>query len=269
MALLSALRSGGRAAVRNPALFVVTTLVAALQTPQMLAQTVDSTAAAVLSLAFAALWVFLFPFVQGGVLGMANEAIGGGAGLGSFVREGKSHYVSLFAVYLLTIGAGVVFGVVVVVAGFFGIGGFLIPGGNHSTAVLAVAGGIAALALLCFLLATFFLQFYAHAIVVDGVGAVAGLRRSVRSVRRHLLSSFGYALLSAVVGSVFGAFGAAFSLLTTPEGVAALDLPTLSLPAAVALLAAFAVVAGVVSAVMATFSVAFYREIRPAARSGA
>ena len=263
MAVLSALQTGGRAVVRNPVLFVVTTLLGALQTPQMLAGTVNSLAAGVVSLAFSALWIFLFPFVQGGLLGMANEAVDGDTRIGSFVREGRTHYVSLFAVYLLLVAVSLVLGVVVVAAGFFGVGGFLIGGGNHSTAALTAVAAVAVLVALCYLLGMFFLQFYSHAIVVDGVSAAGGLKRSARSVRRHLASSVGYSLVSAAVGATFGVFGAAFSVATTPASVAAFDLPTLSLTAAVGLLAVFAVVTGLVSAVMATFSVAFYREIRP------
>ena len=264
MALLNALRTAGSAVRRNPVLLVATTLVGVLQMPQLFAQTIDSLAATAVSLAFSALWRLLVPFVQGGVLGMANEAIDGDTRLGRFVREGSAHYVSLFAVYLLLVAVSLVLGVVVVVAGFFGLGGMLISGGDHNTAVLAAVAVVAVLVGLCYLLAAFFLQFYGHAIVVDDVGAVEGLRRSARCVRRNLPSSFGYSVVSAVVGAAFGLFGAAFSVLTTPAGVAAFDLPTLSLAGAVGLLAAFAVVTGLVSALMAAFSVAFYREIRAA-----
>lgn len=261
MALLHALRTAVGAVARNPVLILVTALVSLLQAPQLLAQSMPR-AAAVVSLAFTALWVFLFPFVQGGLLGMADEAIDGHTRLRSFASEGADHYVSLFAVYLLLMAVGLVSFAVVAVAGFLGIGGLLIGGGGHDTVALAVAGGVAVLLALCYLAAMFFLQFYGHAIVVDDVGAVGGLKRSARGVRRHLPSSFGYSIVSAVVGGAFGLFGAAFGALTMPNS-AALDLPTLSLPAAVGLLAAFVAVSGLVSALMATFSVAFYRSIRP------
>ncbi|SIR57773.1 hypothetical protein SAMN05421858_2919 [Haladaptatus litoreus] len=265
MAVISALRTAGGAVLRNPVIILVTALFGLIQLPQLLAQAINPVVAGLLSLALSLLMIFVTPFVQDGLIGMANEGIEGKTRFGTFISEGKSHYVPVFGVYLLLIAVGFVISIMFVFGAFIGIGTIFATNGEPSLAVLGVFALLAILVFGAFFLTFFFLQFYVQAIVIENIGAIAGLKHSYRCVRSHLLGTFGYVILATVAGSVFGVFGAVVSILTNPTSqsaempIAASD-PSLGILLAIAAL--FVVLSGVFGGFMATYSVAFYREIR-------
>ncbi|GAB3418530.1 hypothetical protein GCM10027435_18700 [Haloparvum alkalitolerans] len=264
MAVVDALRESPSALRRNPVVLVPVILLAALQLPQLALQAVNPILGAVVSLVVSVGIVFLVPFFQGGIVAMADEAIDGRTSLDTFVAAGKSNYVSIFGAYLALLGINLALGVVTIVASaFVGTGVLAMAQGGSSGAggigVLAILG-IVAVGFLVYLLVAFFLQFYGHAIVLEDLGAVDGLKRSAARVRHNLLATFGYMLLSGVVGGGVGLLFGVLSLLTTPGATAGagIDVPV----AAVVVVAVVAVAAtGVVGAFLGIFSVAVYRRL--------
>lgn len=263
MVVLTSLRSAIAGLARNPVLFVAAGILALVQLPQFVAQAFDPLVAGLISIAFSLALVVLMPFFQAGLFGMAEEALSGRTRFGTFLSAGRAHYVSMLVAYLLLLAAVVAFGIVVlVVAALFLV--FVLGSGGplfENPATLAVGGVLAAAVAVVYLGVVFFVQFYGQAIVVDDVGAIDGYRRSVRSVRRNLLATFGYSLLAGVFGLLFGGLAALAAMLLTPEQATVLSLPTLS-PGGTAAVAVLLVVLTTLStAFFMTFSVAFYRGI--------
>lgn len=293
MGAISALRTTGSALARNPVVFVGTFLLAIVQTlaqvPQFAAQTLASPGVSILISLLAPIVVFLLtPFLLAGVLGMAEEAVGGGTSLGTFVGVGKSRYVALLLATLLytvlsvaiAVALVIVVAIVVLVFGVATGGG----GGGPNLAITAVIALVVLALVTGFLLFVFFLQFYAVAVVVDEADVTGSFRRSYRLVRRNLLSTLGYNVLSALVSALvalpFLAIAAGVVVLTgnvpsalptaTPDAVAHLDLSPLVVAAGAV---GFVLVQLLTSAITRTYSVAFYRDRRPdsddsAARAG-
>ena len=126
---------------------------------------------------------------------------------------------------------------------------------------LAVGVVLALAILLLYLGFVFLVQFYGQAIVVDGLGAIDGYRRSVRLVRRNLVPTLGYFVFVGFLGLLLGGDAGVASILVSPLTAGLLPVPALApgVTAAVVVLAlALTVLAG---AFFATFSVAFYREM--------
>jgi hypothetical protein len=264
MAVLTALRTAGRTVVRNPIVLVVTTVLGLTQIPQLLLQSADPLVSGLVSLGVGLFWFVALPFVHGGIIGLVDDAIDGATDFGTFLAAGKRHYLSLLGVYIVLFGLNFALGIVAFFAGIFGIGGLLVAGGgSHSPLLLGGVAVIALLAVGAYFLVMFFIQFYGQAIVVDGVGAVEGVKRSVRVVRENLLGTLGYSLVSGVVGAGFGLLGAGYGILTTPASVEAFGLPPISTALTVGGAVLLVVVTGLVGGLLATFSVSFYREIRP------
>jgi hypothetical protein len=247
----------------------VTAVFGLFQLPQILARAVSPLLAGLVSLLFSGLLILVVPFFQGGIIGMANEGVSRSTGIGTFLEQGKDNYVSLLVVYLLVLAVGFVFGVVVFVGALFGGGLALAGGGETGIASLGAVALFVLLAGVVYLLVAFFTQFYGHAIVIDDLGAIAGIRHSARTVRTHLLSAAGYSIVVALASALFGAAGAAVSIVTARSGqfAAASATPIASVPAfqptaaAVLGLVVF-LLAGAVGGFLAAYSVAFYREIR-------
>lgn len=284
MGAISSLRTTGGALARNPVVFVGALLVALLsvlvQVPQFAGQAIGSPALSILlSVLVPALSFFISPFLVGGLLGMANEAVAGETSLGAFVRAGKARYVTLLlstllytvVLFALFIGLAIIAAIVVLVAGV-SLGG----AGGDPSAVIGIAILLAVLVLLLvFLLVVFFVQFYTVAVVVEDAGVVECFKRSYRLVRENLLSTLGYNLLSVfitlvvavpiliVVAVALLVVGGFPSAPATPGPAAAptagFDFPLATI--AVGAVGFFAIQI-LNSAITQTYSVAFYRDRR-------
>jgi hypothetical protein len=274
MDALSTLPPTFRAVQRNPVLFVVPALLALLQLPQLVLQAVNPFVGGIVSLLLTGVTVLALPFLQGGLVAMAAEALDGETRLATLVAAGRRHYVSLFVAFLVFLGLNtVVFGLV-----FVGVAlGVVVfaAGAGASPLALAVLGLFVLLVFGLYLLFVFFLQFYTQAIVVDDLRAFDGLRRSVSVVRANLADTLVYSFIGGGVGALFGLFGAVFSLVLAPMPATG-PSPTTALPvpeplagfepslATVAVgFLALVVVSTLVGALMGTYSVAFYRAVRP------
>jgi len=264
MAVLKALRRTPGALRRSPVLFVPILVLLLFQVPQLVLQSVDPLVAGVVSLGLSLLFVFVMPFFQAGVVGMADEALDGHTSLGRFLDEGRSNYVSVLVAYLLLVAVNFVIGFVVFfVAIFGGFAFFGDVGGGTNLAVLGTVGVIAGGLVLAYLLFVFLIQFYAQAIVIDDFGAVAGIEHSVSVVRQHLVSTLGYTLLATVLGGVAGLVFAVAGLLASPRSAAALPVPELSLAGTVGVAGLVVLLGTLFGGFFAVYSVAFYRALDP------
>lgn len=268
MVVPAALRSALAGLARNPVLFVVTGAFALVQLPQLAAGALGPLAASAVSLLFSIVAVVAVPFLQAGILGMADEALDGRTRLGTFVDAGTTHYVSMLVAYLLLLAVLFVYWIVVVVAGIVFVAFAVGSGANvfADPVWLAAGGTLAAAVLLVYLGAVFFVQFYGQAIVVDDLGAIDGFRRSAHLVRRNVVPTLGYFVLVGVLGLLFGGLAGGASILLSPEQARVLSLPTPSPAGAVVVAVAVVVLTALFSAFFTTFSVAFYRGI--ASREG-
>jgi len=296
MAALQSLRPAVGGIVRNPILVVVAAVFAVAQLPNLLVPPSMPVLSLAVSIGLFGVFVLGLPFAQGGFLGMADEAVAGRTRLGTFLSVGKEHYVSLLLGYLVLLALNFAFGflaffgaMAVVLGGAYTAAGSAGAGNAMATGTSAGAGGAATGAgglgadptilaaaalvglglLLVYFLVTFFIQFYAHAVVLDGTDLVAGFRRSAGLVRRNLLSVFGYTVILFVGGTVFGGVAALSSAVAAvalgggmADGSPAAELlPALSPAVAVVGLVVYLVVVGIVGAFYGTYSVAFYRSI--------
>lgn len=277
MAVIQALQTAASAVRRNPILVAITAVFSLLQLPSFVAQSVSPLLGSLVSIGLSVLTIFIMPFFFGGIIGMANEAIDGQTSLGTLLREGKTHYVSLFVVYLGLLALNLVLGFV----GFFAVvlGGVLFLGSIQPNLLLLVIIGIVGLiTLVAYLVVLFVTQFFGHAIVVDDLQAVNGLKRSAWCVRHNLLSVFGYTITVTIVGALFGLFGGAFSLLTSPSmpsasatGVSTappatplpVDIPSVGPAGMVGLAILYVIITGLFGGFFSAYSTAFYRSIRP------
>ncbi|WP_418285048.1 hypothetical protein [Halorubrum sp. DTA46] len=283
MAALQALRPAASGVARNPILIAITALYGLAQLPNLLIQPTRPLLASLISLAMTGLLLVVLPFFQGGMLAMASEAIRGETTLSTLVAEGKANYVSLLLAYFVLLAINLIFGLIT----FFGIfiavlgtsfgaasgpGGFgdptsgagSVPGGLTLLTVLGiVATGLA----LVYFLITFFIQFYAHAIVLDDRELVDGFRRSVGVVRSNLLSALGYTILLVIGSALLGTLAAAASFAVGPQppGSPIAELIPFDPTTATAVVGAigYVVLTGLFGAFYATYSVAFYESIRP------
>ncbi|TKX82312.1 hypothetical protein [Halorubrum sp. SD626R] len=274
MAALRALRPAVGGIARNPVLLLVTALYGLAQVPNLLVPATRPILAAIVSLATFGVLVLALPFVQGGLLGMASEAIAGRTGLGTLVAEGRDNYLSLLLAYFVLLAINLVFGIVAFVGGLivFVTGVATVPtdapavGVNPTLlAVLAIVGGGL---LLAYFLVTFAVQFYAHAVVLDDAALVDGFRRSVGLVRSNVLSVVGYSVILLVGSVALGTLAAAASLVLGSQTAGApaapfADLasvePTLSVLAVAGV--GYLVLTSAFAAFYATYSVAFYEAI--------
>ncbi|MFC7028392.1 hypothetical protein ACFQH8_15040 [Halomicroarcula sp. GCM10025710] len=227
MAVLNALRRTPSALRRNPVVLVPILVISLFQVPQLALQAVNPLLSSVVSLGVSLVFLVVMPFFQGGMIGMADEALTGRTALQTFVEDGKSHYVSILVAYLALVAVNFALGMVAFFIALFG-GIFVIGSGgleSANIAVLVVVGIIVAAVVLLYLLALFFVQFYGQAIVLEDMGAVDGLKHSVSVVRQHVVSVLGYSILVGILGGVFGGVFGILSLLLSPESAATLPLP--------------------------------------------
>jgi len=265
MGALSALSTTGRTLKRNGVLFAAAFAVTFVSlAPSGASSVLPPAAAAVASIAVSGLSLFVTPFLMGGMLSMAAEALDGSTRFDTFVSGGKEHYVRLLgSMVLFAVGFGILGFVVLVVGVMVAI--FVVGSGpgaaGHPFALSAGAiGGLVAFGLvaaLVLLLPVFFFQFYAAAIVVSDLGIVESFQRSAALVRRNLVSTLGYFVVAIAVGGVTGIGGVGVSTLLGPGGTSAVahDLD----PGLVAgLLVVLFAVSAVISAFGSVYQVAFY-----------
>jgi hypothetical protein len=284
MAVLSAFGTAARGVGRNPILLVVAGVYGLLQVPQVLAQAVHPVLSSVVSLGMLPVTILVVPFVVAGLIAMAAEAIEGTTGTQTLLERGKRHYVSVLAAYLLLVAVNFVLlflGLAVLVAGWV----VLLGQGSPGTATLVVFGIVVAVLVVVYLGVAFFLQFFAHAIVLDDLGAVDGLTRSVDVVRTNLLATFGYSLVVSVLGGAIGVLAGLLSTIaslgirsvtggalgpgsgfdpgtTMDPGTGLPDLlPEVGIAGALVVLLLYLVVIGLFGGFFATYSTAFYLDI--------
>lgn len=264
MGALSSLRPALGGIVRNPVLPAFVGLYGLFQLPQLLLQGQDPLVAAAVSLFASVLLLVFLPFFQGGLLGMADEALADRTSIGTLIAAGKSNYLTLLLAYLLLFGLNLAIGFFV----FFGLvlGGVgLFAGGNEpGLAAIAVFGVFALVVVLAYLIAYFFIQFYAHAIVLSDADLVDGFKRSIHLVRQNLLATFGYTALVTVGGGFFGALGGVTSVLLSGEEMSIAQFGDPSPSVLVAAGVVYLLATAIMGAFYATYSVSFYRDLETA-----
>ena len=267
MAALNSLRPAIRALIENPILIVIVGLYGLVQLPQLALQPTQPIVAVIISLGITGVMLVVMPFFQGGLLGMAGEALNGQTSLGTLVSEGKTNYVRLLLAYLALFAVNLVFGFVVFIAIILGGIGLFAGDSQPSLAALGAIAVVGILVVLAYLLVIFFIQFYAHAIVLTDTTLVDGFKRSVSLVRKNIASTFGYTLLLLVGSVLFGGIGSIASLLLSPQATE-LPLPDVSLPVLAVAAIVYVVALAILGAFYATYSVAFYRSIEQKTHAG-
>ena len=226
MGAISSLSTGFDALRRNPVLFVATFVTALLGSLSYVGQALGPIASTLFGLVSFLVTIVVTPFLTAGILGMAEEALGGHTSLGTLVDEGKANYLSMLGAYLLfiavifavSIAFGIMF-VIVAVAGGFALGMGGAGGAAGAIGGLGLGLGIIALVfafLLGIFLLVYFLQFYDVAVVVSDEGAVGSLRRSASFVRNNMLSALGFMAVYVLV-SVVGAIPIVWLSLQTTD----------------------------------------------------
>jgi hypothetical protein len=273
MPALRSIRPAVGGVARNPVLVAVSALFALAQFPDLIVRPTASPglAAAVSALTFGVL-ILVVPFFQGGLLAMADEALDGRTGVATLVAAGRDHYLPLLVAYLALVGVSLAFGFLFVVGIVLGVAGSVVGGPAgfvripaEDVTLVAVLGIIVVGLFGAYLLVTFFLQFYAHAVVVEDAELVAAFRRSVRLVRSNLGAAIPYTVILAAVGAPFGLLVAAAALTLAPPAIdtAPAWLPSVELGTLGTVGVGVGVVAvtGLLGALWTTYSVAFYRAL--------
>ena len=259
---LLALRRTSDALRRSPVLFVPMLFLVLLQAPQLASRSISPGLANFSALVLSVVSVLVLPFVQGGLVGMADDCLDGGTSLTTFLEEGRRNYVSLLVVSLVFLAVHLVVGVVMVVAGLVALFARYPGGAGDTGALLAVVLALVVVVALAYVLFVFLVQFYAQAIVLDHGGAVDGFKRSAALVRANLASTLGYSACVGLLGALIGGLFVASSLAVTADSATSFGLPGVSpanvLGVALVVVAAETLVGGFV----AVFSVAFYRTMR-------
>lgn len=261
---LKALRRSPPALARNPVLLIPALLVGLLQLPQLLLGATSPLLASLVSVGISLLFIFIMPFFQAGIIGMADEALQGRTRLRTFIADGKAHYVTVLIAYILlsVIGFALFVGFFI----FFFIISFvlsiLVPPYMESSGLTVGAMGLVLLvSYLPTLLLVFFVQFYGQAIVLDDESSMDGIRRSVDLVRRNLSSTFGYTVVGTVFGGGLGLVLGGLSTVAAPQSARFVDIPELAFPTLAAAILVIIVLASAIGSFLAIFSVAFYREM--------
>lgn len=204
MAVINTLKKVPGLLGSHPILVVPILLFYILTTVQTVTQSVSPTfVGGFVVLVISGVLFLLTPLFHGGTIGMINEAAESTrSSLGSFVRYGTQYYLSVLGAYLLflamMLALGIVGGFLAVVVGL----SYSVTG--ESLGVLIV-GGMAGLVVVgLYVTVSVFLQFYGHAIVIEDLGGVDGLKRSSEIVGDHLRAVVGYFVVLLAGLLVFG-----------------------------------------------------------------
>lgn len=201
MVIVSAFKDGSAALRANPVLLFAGLLVGIGSQLQTVGDLIESP---ILSAGASLAWLFVFPFVLAGFIGVARAAIqGSDAPFARFVSEGRTYYVRILlgTILFVLLVAGAVFalGTVSFVLGI----GSLALGAVDETAAFVAAVGFTLAWLLAVLVVIMFVQFYDTAIVVENAGVIDAFSRSIRLVRSNLKSVVGFSLLWVVLLNAF------------------------------------------------------------------
>ena len=120
MAAIRSLKPAISSLVRNPIIIVVAAVVGLLQLPQLLVPTTSPLLATAVSVGVSGLLLFVLPFYQGGIIGMADDARTGTTSIGTLIDAGKSNYVSLLLSSVVVVAIAIAFGVVVAIGAVVG-----------------------------------------------------------------------------------------------------------------------------------------------------
>ncbi|MDT3437709.1 hypothetical protein [Haloarcula sp. 1CSR25-25] len=260
--VLSSLRQTPKTLTENPVVFLPVVIVMALQLPQVALPTTNPVLSGAMSLGVSAILLLVMPFLQGGLIGMADEALDGRTTIQTFVAAGKSNYVSILVAYIALMAVNFALGILVLLVAVFG-GAVALQGGMEAanTTVLVGVGIAASIVVFAYLLLTFFAQFYGQAIVLENRDVVDGFKRSVSVVRHHLVSTLGYSLIGVVISVLAGGLFAVASSLISPQSTPLFALPEPSLPIVVGTGLAIVVGGILFGGFSAVYSVSFYRTI--------
>lgn len=254
MAVLRALR-------RNPIIFLPVLIWTFIQLPVLMLEAMYPDLVSALSPLRSGLLILATPFVHAGLIGMADEALDGNTALSTFIQAGKDNYASVLSLYLLFVAINSVLGIVLLVGALVL---FLMSFGQSNLTTLAIVGVLLLLVLIAYLLVLLFVQFYGHAIVIEEVGVVEGVERSISQVRRHLLRTVRYSVVGSIIGLLFtSTVVISYVLLLFPiPAMFGVPLPQFS-PAEIVV--GSALIMGVqvlVGGSFTVYSVAFYHDIR-------
>jgi hypothetical protein len=146
------------------------------------------------------LFIFISVFMQGGSLGYLKEKIKTGASnFGIFKSSGLKNFLPLLVLGII----------IAIIAGLFMLLGIFSVGALQAAGV-AIALLLAALGI--YLVLLLFLAPYA--IVSDGIGPIAALKKSVSMVRQNIKEVLGIVLLLVLIGFGCGLLlGAIFGLI--------------------------------------------------------
>ncbi|SDR01760.1 DUF7847 domain-containing protein [Natronobacterium texcoconense] len=197
MAVIAAFKDGWTALLENPILLAAGFVYAV---GSQLVTVGELTGSLAVSVVASVAWFLLFPFVLGGLIGAALEAVRGAeTSFGRFLGTGRQYYLRLLLATVLF--AVLVFGFVIVTMIPSFVAGFGVVGLAGIDETAAIGAGILLFVGYVLLVAFFimFIQFYDAAIVVDEESTLAAFSRSVGLVRRNLLSVIGYSILWAVL----------------------------------------------------------------------
>ena len=120
MAAIRSLKPAIGSLVRNPIIIVVAAVVGLLQLPQLLVPTTSPLLATAVSVVMSGLLLFVLPFYQGGIIGMAEDARTGTTSIGTLISVGKANYVSLLLSSVVVGAIAIAFGVIVAIGGVVG-----------------------------------------------------------------------------------------------------------------------------------------------------
>lgn len=262
MAVLDSLRQTPGTLQRNPIVFVPVFVLVLLYVPEVFLRAIDPLVASVFSVVIILPLLLIAPFFQGGIIGMADEALQGRTSLETFLSEGKSNYVSILAVVLLLMAINVVLVPITMMVTV--IGAFMLPMGSGegaSVAGLVIFGAIVLLLALAYFIVLFFIQFYAQAIVIDDLGPIDALKHSLAVVRLNLVRTLEYTVIVGVLGGMVGVANSAATILASTQSSTPYGASQLSMTTAFGISLLVLVLGTLIGTVLGVYSVAFYRSI--------
>jgi len=215
MSAVQSLRTATDALARSPILFLGGLAYALVVLPQRALQLAG------IPLAPAALQLLTFfvtPFVVAGVLGMAREALDGDTSLRALSETGKDRYVDLLLATIVEFGIQLAFGVAFLVLALIAV---VASAGGAVGPVALVGAALGVLLAFAYLAVLFLIQFYPVIVVVDDAGPVDAVTGSVAFVRSNVVSTFGYSVITVVLGGLAAlpvSGFAAYRLLTSGPG---------------------------------------------------